>query len=337
HRQGPGPIHPAAPQARLDGMVASQEDIDRARAAAEAARGEKRPRVVLPPIVPGFLGNSDAFPIPHKVDDAAYKGEYVSYAALTPAAREKAFKGEELEFTLSTGGTIVSKPSDSRASDHAISYEEWVVAARSAEDLATTYHPGKRAMALAAHHRVVGEICRKYDWPIAREYDIQQRMVAARDPRHDLATKDVGALSETVIAVRTKQAVTAAVAQAAPQLRQARDVRPPHAQTKRYQPYDTSKRAEADTSDKLCFRCGRTGHLPAACTAETTIANIPAATLDHTKNARSPHALVASDGRAYCFNWASRGACKNGRKCYNAHTCSICASTGHGAGSCDRV
>ncbi len=88
-------------------------------------------------------------------------------------------------------------------------------------------------------------------------------------------------------------------------------------------------------SDSRCFRCGGTSHLPSACTASVTGAGRHVCSVD--LQSRSPNALVATNGKTFCFSWAAQGSCCYGAGCCNEHSCSLLGGAAHGVGICDQV
>ncbi|KAI0722654.1 hypothetical protein C8Q76DRAFT_670759 [Earliella scabrosa] len=269
-------------------MVADQDAIERARAAADAARLEKdkKPRIELPPLVPGHKGSPHAYPVPPRTEEAAAKYGYVSYATLTNAGRERAARGEGQEFTLSADGGLVLKPA-SRTGDHSITFEDWILASRTAEELMRKYHPEDRLLALAAHHRLVQELNADHGWHVARAYDIRQREIAAADITHDLTGLDARCLTTVVMSFQAKATSTFLSAGTAVKRGATRDA-------------PTQPASKRPRTDSRCFRCGATGHLPSTCRADVTCAGRPVLSLD--ARSRSPNALVTADGKAVCFS-----------------------------------
>jgi hypothetical protein len=252
--------------------------------------------------------------VPHKVEEAFRAFRYVPHTALTSSARLRAARGEE-EFIINAQGGITAKGFD-RRSEKIISTVNWFASAKAAEDRTRFHHGDIRAMALTGHHTIVMELARSHNWDIAMDYDIQQREAVALNPAHDLSGLDTAAL--TIIATRP----------------------PPLSAI----PLRTLKRPvssdfEVSPSKKkpqgLCFRCGLLGHLPADCRSDSTAAGKAPAAL--ARGAKSIHALVAQDGRQFCFNFAKSSSCSFGATCTNFHGCSVCRSASHGAGSCKSV
>ena len=235
------------------------------------------------------------------------------YTALTLPARQRAARGEE-DFVINAQGGITAKGLDRRSERH-IDVFDWLASAKAAEDRTRRYHGDDRADALAAHHNIVQSLTRTHGWPIAVEYDIQQRELVADNPAHDFRTLDTAAL--TIIATRV--ALASCVSHpTSPLKRSASSERPSALPRKKSRTY--------------CFRCGLPGHLPSDCKNESTAAGKPSAAL--ARGAKSKHTLAAPDGRQYCFSWAKSSSCSFSNACTNFHGCSICGEASHGAGNC---
>ena len=256
--------------------------------------------------------------IPTKVEEAFKAFRYVPYVALTPAARQRAARGEE-EFTFNIQGGIVAKGLD-RRNEKSISAVEWYAASHAAEELTSFYHGKSREEDLTAHHRHVMDLACSHTWEVAMEYDIQQREAVARNPVHDLSTIDHAAL--TIIATRIALAPTLQQSSSPPK-------RPS------VEPALSVSKKKQRTDCLLCFQCRGSAHFPADCKADRTCAGKPVAPL--APNAKSKHALLSPNGKPYCFNWALSASCKFGSKCANTHGCSLCNEPSHGAGGCSTL
>ncbi|KAG1842902.1 hypothetical protein C8R48DRAFT_35382 [Suillus tomentosus] len=256
--------------------------------------------------------------VPPKVEEAFKAYCYIPYTALTHAARSKAhLRGEDSSFVFTSDG-LTAKGLD-RSNELSISTVDWIAAAKTAEERTAHYWGADRESALVSHHLVVLDIGRTHGWLVAMHYDVQQRELAHANHEHNLAGLDVAALT-----IANNKVASAALQSPHPTL-----------SNKRSAPSDfpTSPRKKSHTvNSSHCFRCGAPGHLPADCTADTTAAGKPVASL--ATGARSKHALAASNGKHFCFNWASNSNCSFGSGCKNAHSCSLCGDTSHGAGSC---
>jgi hypothetical protein len=249
--------------------------------------------------------------IPPKVDEAFKNFGYVPYSSLTLAARLKASRGEENIVFNAQGGLTVK--SLDRRNEKLISAVDWHAAARAAEERIRFYHGVARAEAFAAHHKLVMDLRRSHNWDIAMEYDVQQREVAALNPSHDLSSLDAAAL--TIIATRP---VT-------------HHVTPSSSPLKRGLPSE-SFQAPKKRQRSHCFRCGGADHFPGDCKADQTVAGKPTAALS--PNGRSKNAMLAPNGKHFCFAWGRHSSCCFGEACSNFHGCSICGESNHGAGSC---
>lgn len=240
------------------------------------------------------------------------------YTAITHAARSKSYlRGEDSSFVFTPEG-LTAKGLD-RSNELSISAVDWFAAAKAAEERTSHYWGVDRESALVSHHLVVLDIGRTHGWPVAMHYDVQQRELAHANHDHNLAGLDIAALT------LASSKITCTVS-SAPQF---------NSPTKRSAPSDFTtsprKKSQAFVSNH-CFRCGASGHLPADCTADSTIAGKPVAPL--ATGARSKHALATPNGKHFCFNWASASNCTFGTACKNAHSCSLCGDSSHGAGNC---
>jgi hypothetical protein len=247
------------------------------------------------------------------VDEAFKNFRYVPYTSLTLAARIKASRGEE-DIVFNAQGGLTVKSLD-RRNEKSISAVDWHAAARAAEERIRFHHGDSRADAFAAHHRLVMDLGRSHNWDVAMEYDVQQREVAALNPSHDLSSLDMAAF--TLIATRSVM----------------HQVAPSSSPPKRSFPSDTlSSQAPRKRQRSHCFRCGGSDHFPADCKADQTVAGKPTAAV--APNAKSKHAMLAPNGKHFCFGWARNSSCRFGDACANFHGCSICGESNHGAGSC---
>jgi len=244
----------------------------------------------------------------------------VPYASLTHSARAKAARGEE-DFIINAHGGLTVKGFD-RRDERAIELVDWLGAARVAEERTRAHHGNVRADALASHHQIVTDLARSHGWPVAVEYDIKQRELAAQHPQHDLSFLDRDQLTMIVTAIAlaakevNQQNITSITAPASP--------------TKR-QRTDSTHATPRKRLSKQCFRCGFAGHMPESCKAETTSAGCPVAAIDAS---RGKNCLVGPNNKPFCFNWAKDSSCPFGNNCRNLHTCSLCGGSSHGAASC---
>jgi hypothetical protein len=237
----------------------------------------------------------------------------------------QAFRNNDEAFTFNNQGNLIAKGLD-RSKERSIKFHEWLTASRVVEERITFYHGASRGAAFASHHKAVSELTSSHGWEIAHEYDILQRELAAQNPAHDLSGLDLNAL--TLIA--TQAAARASLM--TPQISHL-----PASPSKRPPPSESAFSALQSPRKKArlhCFRCGHSGHMPGDCSAETTAAGKPTASI--APSAKSRHALSATNGKHYCFNWARSSSCSFGSNCTNFHGCSICWESGHGAGSCNQ-
>ncbi|TFY61181.1 hypothetical protein EVJ58_g4672 [Rhodofomes roseus] len=267
--------------------------------------------------------------MPSRIEDAIAAHKYVPYSALTIAARAKAASTDEA-FTIDTDGCLKARAPD-RKNERSISFLEWENVARAVVVTTRKYFGDDRADRLQQHHAWVARIAASLSWEVALEYDIREREAAAEDPTHDLSVYNDLLVSTIVnqISLRSLSAAAAATTAAssvAPQA--ANPLKRPRLQVDSVAQPPRKKIA----GSHRCFRCGCTGHLPGNCTSTTTAAGRPCASL--APAARSPNALLATDGRQYCFSFARASACSYGASCTHHHGCSVCAALDHGAGSC---
>ena len=150
------------------------------------------------------------------------------------------------------------------------------------------------------------------------EYDVQQHELAALNPAHDLSTLDTAAL--TIIATHPFLASVPHALSMPPKCSAPLDM-PASLPKKRLKP--------------SCFRCGRSGHLPGDCHAESTVTGQWTAPI--APDAKSRHVLLAPNGKHFCFNWARNSSCAFNSTCINYHGCSICSANSQGAGSCQQA
>ena len=247
-----------------------------------------------------------------KVEDAFKNFCYVPYSSLTLASCTKVAWGEEDLVPNALGGLTVK--SLERRNEKAISIVDWHAAAHAAEERTWFHHGEACAEALSVHHRLVMDLGHTHSWDIAMDYDVQQRNAVALNPAHDLSSMDLTAL--TIIA--TCPVVSTAG--------------PPLLSPKRGIPSDALAQPPCKRQHSHCFCCGGPDHFPANCQAEVTATGKSIAKLAPT--AKSKHAMLATNGKQFCFSWARSSSCSFGSSCSNFHGCSICSEVSHGAGGC---
>ncbi|KAH8105148.1 hypothetical protein BXZ70DRAFT_919588 [Cristinia sonorae] len=310
---------------RADLMV---DDTEAATARASAASLREEQVTPLPPVVAGFRADPLESVVPPAVDKAVRKGLYVPYDALTRANRVKAHRGEE-EIVLHPNGSA-SIRGLSRDGEKYISLEDWLAASHTVEALVRTYHGDARADCLKAHHMNVRKLLGQgLSWSqTCLPYDIHQRELWAAEPRHDISQIDANHVSLLVAtSLQASQLASQSTTSSHPtawQSSKRRAQSPPPSQP-------SSKKPK---TGGYCFRCGKSGHLPGTCGAETTVAGKPCAAITTLK--RGGTALTAPGGKTYCFRFASTASCKFNTDCINFHGCSICLDEAHGAASCPR-
>ena len=250
--------------------------------------------------------------IPPKVDEAFKNFCYVPYSSLSLAARLKAARREEDIVFYAQGGLTI-KSLDWR-NEKSISTVDWHAAACATEKRIRFHHGASRAEAFTAHHKLVMDLGRSHSWDIAMDYDIQQNEVAALNPSHDLSSLDMAAL--TLIATRPVMHYIATSS----------------SPSKRSLPADAPSQVARNRQRSHCFRYGGLDHFPFKCKADQTLCGKPTAAVS--PNGKSKNAMLAPNGKYFCFGWARNNSCCFGDACMNFHGCSICGELNHGAGSC---
>lgn len=279
-----------------------------------------------------------------RVESAFRRFAYVPYPLLAPQhGPTSGAQSAHQEVLFTASGITVPALEDPR--EDCIAQVEWLSASILAERFWGRLWP-RRLADLTRHHRVVLEITATWGWPVARRYDIYQRKSLAETPTIDVSLRNDYLITNisAKLALQAQEAAAAASIAAASALAAAASHRsaPTTPTRKRTHDFDASPRTSpkrhepsADSEPaKRCFRCGHAGHIVVGCSNKTTVAGKAVAELAPAQSARSPNALVAKDGRVYCFKWASGSACAAGGQCPNVHACSICEATTHGAGRC---
>lgn len=227
-----------------------------------------------------------------------------------------------------------------------ISQIEWIAASRTAESLILKYHGSARSEALKAHHKIVLELTRRYDWGLAYYYDRRTRALMAKDPRHDptIVNQYLVIEATTKRGMAETNAMLATLRSPLPQQptfscppSTSASPTPSPSSTKRFAPYDSSGRQSRHTrSPPKCFRCGVIGHFPATCNSEWTSAGLPCASWANGPGPRTGSLIDSATGQAFCHNWARGAYCRFADCCRNIHRCSICRNTQHGAIACPK-
>ena len=255
--------------------------------------------------------------IPPKVEEAFKNFRYVPYTSLSLPARMKVVRGED-KLVLNANGSFTVKNLD-RRNEKLISVVDWHAASRATEERIRFHHGDYRADAFAAHHKLVMDLGRSHGWEVAMDYDVQQREVAALNPSHDLSVLDTTALM--IIATRLSVQHTS--------------TQPPSPLKRGFSSDNLSSHPPKKRSRSYCFRCGVPGHFPADCKAEQTSSGKPTAPVIST--ACSKHAILAPNGKQFCFTFARNSSCNYGDSCSNFHGCSLCGDPSHGAGTCQTL
>lgn len=93
-------------------------------------------------------------------------------------------------------------------------------------------------------------------------------------------------------------------------------------------PRQPGARARSNHSPSVCFVCGSREHLSITCSA-TSLASGKPLLVSRT----SADAAWTLSGKSFCFKFNSSRGCAY-KACTNAHTCSLCGSSSHGAQTC---
>lgn len=282
------------------------------------------------------------------MESACRRHAYVPYPLLVPqhgTTTGQQAANQDVLFTA-TGVTV---PTLEHPGQDLIDQVTWMSASIIAERLWGRFWPARTPL-LAKHHRIVLDIATVWGWATARRYDIYQRQAVADDPTIDISVRNTELINNTAarLALKAQESAAAAQLEAAAALTAAisHGAAIGSQQRKRSNDFDSSPRTspkrqshtqpqagDLETAVK-CFRCGQAGHFTLACTNKKTIAGEDLAALAPTSVARSPNALLAKDGRVVCFRWAGTSSCSSGTRCANAHTCTVCGASAHGAGQC---
>ena len=191
--------------------------------------------------------------IPPKVEEVFRLFRYMPYTSLSTLACVKVSHGKD-EVILNLSGGFSVKSLDWR-NEKSISVVEWHAAARVAKERTRFHHGEARADTLALHHKVVMDLGHAHSWEVAVEYDIQQCELSSLNPTHDLNSLDATAL--TVIAAHTSIQLS----------------HPPTTSPLKCQvTFEASSQLVCKCTRACCFRCGTSGHLPADCKADQTVA-----------------------------------------------------------------
>ena len=182
---------------------------------------------------------------------------------------------------------------------------DWYAVSMAAEGHIREHFGEGRAAALVTHHKIVMDLGHSHNWDITMEYDISQREMVVLCPTHYISILDVAVLA--IIA-------TCPSVKSMPQLFLSASP------LKRPFQYDhpTTPRKR---SKHLCFRCGGAGHLPADCKADVTTAGTKTAPI--ISLSKSGNALLAPNGKQFCFNWSQNLSCHFTDACTGFHGCSL--------------
>ena len=260
-------------------------------------------------------------------------GHYVPYTHLTVRGRLSKPQEDNSLLAIFTG----TNQGLDRAGEHAIDYNDWVIASKAVEELVRKHHGDMRADSLCRHHHFVSQLSSRSSWEVALLYDISVRELAVGQPQADIGTPNHHIMLDAQARVNQAQ-LNRAMEQATRHALRARD-EPVRTYTPSRRPARDEegprKRPRQAGDSRHCFRCGYPGHYPATCTAANTITGRAAAPLSTTS--ASPNALAAPNGKPFCFTFARGATCSHGSQCVNHHACSVCGAADHGAARCNRV
>jgi hypothetical protein len=246
--------------------------------------------------------------------------EFVPYHKLTQEASNPVSRQDDQRMVLTMDMEFVSKE-EKISKDWDLSFLQYFEASKIAEKYTDMFYP-ERTPYLRKHHEIVMALFSSHKKGIPMRYDVDQRRRVAINPLHDISTRDEKQLLDISLTVHGERLFEARNSQPAPVLG-ARSGQ--HGET-------PAKRQRVGPSSKHCFRCGLIG-LTKDCAVAFTVAGRPCAAKD-SKTGASPNGLITSSGKAFCLVFASSSYCPRGASCYRQHTCSICGSREHGAGSC---
>jgi hypothetical protein len=225
-----------------------------------------------------------------------------------------------------------------------ISVIDWMAVSETVESVTLKHHGSARSEALKAHHKIVWELMKTYDWAIACYYDRMTRELMAKDTRHDPTIVNQSLVSQAIFKCGMAETNARLAAQEIHSSRLPAFSYPPStstsptlssSSTKRFAPYDSSSRQSRHTRPPpRCFRCGVNGHLPAACNSELTSAGLPCASWIKVRNSRYGSLFNVATKKTFCRAWARDAYCRFADHCKYIHECSICGETQHGATFC---
>jgi hypothetical protein len=258
-----------------------------------------------------------------------------AYAPLTWFASasyrpSKAKASKEFEIAPSVVVTLSTGDDDTDdVGERSLPMAERIDALRTISNILRKHVEEDRADRFDAHISYFLMLCKEISEEYAIEYDIMTRRAGFANPRHDFAQPDrtIMTLVDSRINKRERERMFSCM-----RSMQSVGYSGATSSSKRTAPDFDTRPAKKPRSESCCFRCGFTGHLPEACTAEKTRCGHPCAKL--IKSSKSGNALAAPGGQAYCFAFA-RGTCQR-PACGYIHGCSICGdkSGRHGAGRC---
>lgn len=312
-------------------MIASDDDVERARAQAKAI-AELNKEQPLPNPEEGFKDDPMHNPISDRIDEAIKANKYVPLSAIASSAKQ--YTPDEEELTLTENGWK-KKPID-RKGEKTLPFNEWLAAGKTLISRIRHHHGSVRADKMAEHLNHVSDIFNSHGMAVAYAYDIRQRELASRNPKHDIAPLDVASLgiiasaaySASANRLDSIHASLSAIQGEKPRSYSSSQLSP---NKRKWQSFDHPP-SPVKRKPTTCFRCGGVGHVIGSCTESTTKAGTPCATL--AKRGKDS-TMVSPSGKLYCFRWTRESACRYDSECRGYHACSICGKSDHGAAACE--
>lgn len=123
-------------------------------------------------------------------------GHYVPYSLLTLVACASVTQNDNDSVII----TLSGDHNLNRSGERNISVADWMAAAEAVVGLVRIHHGDVRVQAFEQHHHTIACIAAQADWQAAFLYDIQERKMAAADPKHNLGTMNQVSVGTGVVA-----------------------------------------------------------------------------------------------------------------------------------------
>ncbi|KAJ7166255.1 hypothetical protein C8R46DRAFT_900195, partial [Mycena filopes] len=222
-----------------------------------------------------------------------------------------------------------------------LSFDEWFEAWTRLLELILKYLPVEHPLWVKHHKNILHRPNRKDNWALILEYDSRvrrQAVVTGIDP--SIFHLDIwNSLEGEHIGKRAVATVRRELQLDGPSNRKGNTSERGQSQSSdRFQPYDNSKRQNANSSHSFrsdrksrCFVCGseERGHLARECRAHDLVNGKPAILSGRGRRDRDDH--------SYCFSFNGKTGCKRGNNCTQGeHWCTLCGerSGRHSAQDC---